>query len=74
MIEAIAQHLDDGDAQLAQERAIGLFTLLVGALQAARAVTDTNLSDGILAATYANAMTIAVASQRAAASIDQEPR
>src|SRR5689334_10389361 len=48
MIAAITQHLDDGDAEWARERAIGIFTLLVGALQAARAVTDTELSDGIL--------------------------
>ncbi len=74
MIDAIARHLDDGDAQLARERAIGLFTLVVGALQAARAITDATLSDGILAATYTNAMTIAAASQRSAAPSDQESR
>ena len=59
MIEAIARHFHDGDAELATERAIGLFTLLVGSLQAARAVTDPEFSDRILAAAYANAMTIA---------------
>lgn len=59
MISAIARHLDDGDPELARDRAIGLFMLLVGSLQAARAVTDPELSDRILAATYANAMTIA---------------
>src|SRR4051794_18869440 len=37
MIEAIARHLDDGDAQRTNERAIGLFSMLVGSLQAARA-------------------------------------
>jgi len=74
MVEAIARHLDDGDAQLANERAIGLFTLLVGSLQLARAVTDPELSDQVLAAAYTNAMTIAGASQRPAASIDQESR
>lgn len=61
MIEAIARHLDDGDLQLAHERAIGLFTLLVGSVQAARAVTDPGLSDGILAAAYSNALTLATA-------------
>jgi AcrR family transcriptional regulator len=59
MIKAIARHLDDGNARDADERAIGLFSLLVGSLQAARAVTDPELSDRILAAAYTNAMTIA---------------
>ena len=61
MISAIARHLDDGDAAAATQRAIGLFTLLVGSLQAARAVTDPELSERILAAGYANAMTLATA-------------
>ena len=61
MISAIARHLDDGDAATATQRAIGLFTLLVGSLQAARAVTDPELSERILAAAYANAMTLATA-------------
>lgn len=71
MIEAITRHLG-GDAQVAKERAIGLFTLLVGSLQLARAVTDADLSDRILAAAYTNAMTIAGAPPRSVASIDQE--
>ncbi|MFA7267094.1 MAG: TetR/AcrR family transcriptional regulator [Candidatus Nanopelagicales bacterium] len=62
MIKAIARHLDDGDPQRTNERSIGLFSLLVGSLQAARAVTDPELSDQILAAAYSNAMTIATAS------------
>jgi hypothetical protein len=37
MIDAIARHLEGGDADPARERAIGLFTLLVGSLQLARA-------------------------------------
>ena len=61
MISAIARHLDDRDAAAATQRAIGLFTLLVGSLQAARAVTDPELSERILAAAYANAMTLATA-------------
>jgi TetR/AcrR family transcriptional repressor of nem operon len=62
MVQAIARHLeDDGDPQRTNERAIGLFTLLVGSLQAARAVTDPELSDRILEAAYANAMTLATA-------------
>lgn len=61
MIEAIARHLDDGDPQQTNERAIGLFALLVGSLQAARAVTDPALSDRILAAAFTNAITLASA-------------
>lgn len=64
MIAAIARHLDDGDEQRTNERSIGLFSLLVGSLQAARAVTDPELSDSILAAAYTNAMTIAAAAIR----------
>lgn len=59
MVEAIARHLDDGEPQRTNERAIGLFSLLVGSLQAARAVTDPELSDRILSAAYTNAMTLA---------------
>ena len=59
MIEAISRHLDSGDGQDATAGAIGLYTLLIGSLQLARAVTDPDLSDRILAAAYANAMTLA---------------
>jgi len=61
MIQAIARHLDDGDPERTRERSIGLFTLLVGSLQTARAVTDPELSDRILKAAYVNAMTLATA-------------
>jgi TetR/AcrR family transcriptional regulator, transcriptional repressor for nem operon len=72
MIKAIARHLDDGDPQRTNDRAIGLFALLVGSLQAARAVTDPELSDRILAAALANAMTIAGAHQGTASPLTQE--
>lgn len=72
MIKAIARHLDDGDPQRTQERAAGLFSLLVGSLQAARAVTDPALSDQILAAAYANALTIAGARPDTASPLTQE--
>lgn len=58
VIQAVATHLDLGDRELAHQRAVGLFTLLVGALQTARAVTDPELSEQILAAAYVNAMNI----------------
>ncbi|RJS46790.1 TetR/AcrR family transcriptional regulator [Nocardioides cavernaquae] len=72
MIQAIVRHLDGGDAQRTEERAIGLFSLLVGSLQAARAVTDPELSDRILAAAYSNAMTLATAPLTSARPTDQD--
>ena len=59
LISAIAHHLDTGDANDAQERAIGLFSLMVGALQAARAVVDVELSDRILMTARTQAMALA---------------
>jgi AcrR family transcriptional regulator len=59
LIDAIARHLAAGDPVGAQDRAIGLFTLLVSSLQLARAVTDPELSDQILTAAHQNAMRIA---------------
>ena len=72
LIEAVARHLDQGEPQAAHQRAIGLFTLLVGALQAARAVTDAGLSEQILAATYINARTIIGAPQRTGSQNEQD--
>jgi TetR/AcrR family transcriptional repressor of nem operon len=74
MIAAIARHLDDGDAQRTNERSIGLFSLLVGSLQLARAVTDPALSERILSAAYTNALTIAGAQPGSAATANQESR
>ena len=51
VIAAIARHLDD-----AEEQAVGLVGLLVGALQLARAVEDREMSDRELAAAHANAL------------------
>ena len=72
MIKAIARHLEDGDPERTNERAIGVFSLLVGSLQAARAVTDRELSARILAAAYANVMTIAGARPGPSAPSTQE--
>ncbi|TCJ23933.1 TetR/AcrR family transcriptional regulator [Nocardioides jejuensis] len=72
MVTAISRHLDDGDPQRTRQRALGLFTMLVGSLQAARAVTDPELSDQFLAAAYANAMTIATAPLPPAAPTGQD--
>ena len=59
LIAAITRHLAVGDAVGARDRAIGLFTLLVSSLQLARAVTDPELSDQVLASGYQTAMRIA---------------
>ena len=59
LIDAIARHLDAGDVDEARDRAMSLFALLVGSLQAARAVTDRELSDRILAAARTQAGAIA---------------
>lgn len=63
MIDAIARRLDAADPDAARDRAIGLFTLLVGSLQLARAVTDPALSDQILADALRNALTLATTPQ-----------
>jgi TetR/AcrR family transcriptional repressor of nem operon len=59
LIAAITRLLTAGDSVDAQQRSIGLYTLLVSSLQLARAVTDPDLSDQILASAYQNAMRIA---------------
>lgn len=73
MIRAIARHLDDGDPERTERRAMGLFSLLVGSLQAARAVTDPDLSDRMLTAAYANAVALATAPHTPAHANRQEP-
>ncbi|UUZ58230.1 TetR/AcrR family transcriptional regulator [Nocardioides sp. B-3] len=64
MIDAIARHLAEGDPDGARDRAIGLITLLVASLQLARAVTDPEMSDRVLASAQLNAMKIARPSTR----------
>lgn len=59
IISAIAHLLGEDDPPRSRERAVGLFALLVGAMQAARAVTDPALSDDILDTAYRNAMILA---------------
>lgn len=72
MIEAISRRLDGSNGQQIEERAIGIFTLLVGSVQLARAVTDAELSDRILASAYTQAMTIAGARPGPAGTPTQE--
>lgn len=75
LIEAIARHFDPAEPSASHEartRAFGLFTVLVASLQSARAVADRDLSDHILTAAYANAMTLATAPLHPAAPTDQD--
>ena len=50
IVDAVAAHLSPDDPAAARSRATGLFTLLVGSLQLARAVTDPGLSGDVLEA------------------------
>jgi len=58
MIDAIARLLGTEDDGEVQDRAIGLYTLLVASLQLSRAVTDQELSDRILTSAHRNAMAL----------------
>ena len=55
IVEVIAAHLSPLDPSAARTRALGLFTVLVATLQLARAVSDRELSDDILASGILNA-------------------
>ncbi|OBG24603.1 TetR/AcrR family transcriptional regulator [Mycobacterium sp. 852002-51057_SCH5723018] len=48
IIDAVASQLSPRDPAAGRKRATGLFTLIVGSLQLARAVTDPALSDEVL--------------------------
>lgn len=74
LITAIARHLDTGDATDAQNRAIGLFALLVGSLQTARAVTDRELSDHILKSARNHARALALKSSSSLRRTGQDTR
>src|SRR5689334_9357042 len=49
VIDDIASHLDPADVEAARTDALTVFGLMVGTLQLARALTDRNLSDQLLA-------------------------
>ena len=55
IVEVISAHLSPQDPSAARARALGLFTVLVATMQLARAVSDLELSDEILAAGVLNA-------------------
>lgn len=76
LVDAVARHLSaDGTVspEDARSRAIGVLTLLVGALQSARALTDPALSDHVLATARTHALAIATSPAHAAPT-DQEHR
>lgn len=72
-IAAIARHLRDGEDHTspAEEQAVALVGLLVGSLQLARALEDRELSDHVLAAAHAAALTLVAPAGRRP-STDQE--
>ena len=55
----LAAELDTGDCTNAQVRALGIFAVMVGTLQASRAVTDPAISDAILEQGIKNALSLA---------------
>lgn len=55
----LAAELDTGDSTNAQVRALGIFAVMVGTLQASRAVTDPAISDAILEQGIKNALSLA---------------
>ncbi|TQC49677.1 TetR/AcrR family transcriptional regulator [Rhodococcus sp. WS4] len=56
IVEVIAAHLTPKDPQSARDRALGLFTLLVGTLQLSRALSDERFSDEVLEEGIRNAL------------------
>jgi TetR/AcrR family transcriptional regulator, transcriptional repressor for nem operon len=58
IVDQIAARMSPRDPSSARAQALGLFTVLVGTLQLARAVSDRALSDEILAAGILNAQSL----------------
>jgi len=54
-VDVIATHLAPKSPGPARQRAIGLFTMLVGTLQLSRAVSDPKFSDEVLEQGFRNA-------------------
>ncbi|MDZ7918011.1 MAG: TetR/AcrR family transcriptional regulator [Rhodococcus sp. (in: high G+C Gram-positive bacteria)] len=59
ILDLVAHHLDPEDPASSYDRATGLFTALICTLQLARALTDRELSDRVLAAGLTNALALA---------------
>jgi AcrR family transcriptional regulator len=67
LLELLARRLDHLPRDIAQERAVGLLTLLFSTLQLARALTDRRLSDRVLVAGVQNAIQLAAPTAEAGA-------
>jgi TetR/AcrR family transcriptional repressor of nem operon len=70
IVEVIATHLSPGNPAAARSRALGLFTVLVGTLQLARAVSDRELSDSVLQSGILNAQLLLDHEQPVTASLE----
>ena len=57
-LDGLTVHLEAGSQEDAQARAMGIFSVMVGTLQAARAVTNAALSDAILEQGVRNTLTL----------------
>ncbi|MBX9638904.1 MAG: TetR/AcrR family transcriptional regulator [Mycobacteriaceae bacterium] len=58
IVDVIATHLSPRDPSAARTTALGLFTVLVGTMQLARAVSDRKLSDDLLESGIRNAFVL----------------
>lgn len=56
IVDVIATHLAPKNPQSARDKALGLFTLMVGTLQLSRALSDENFSDEVLEQGIHNAL------------------
>jgi hypothetical protein len=64
VIDDIASRLDPTDAEAARTDALTIFGLIVGTLQLARALTDRDLSDQLLARAVETALKLLEGSAR----------
>ncbi len=72
IVAAIAARLDPTDPSAGIDRALGIYAVLVASLQIARAVTDPDLSERVLASAYENALALAMAQHAVDVSPDQK--
>lgn len=59
LLDLIADQFPGGDHNMRRRAAVGIFSVMMGALQLARAVSDKNLSDQILESAIAAALALA---------------
>ena len=58
IVDVVTTHASAHDPSAARTKALGLYTVLVGTMQLARAVTDPTLSDAILESGIHNALAL----------------